>query len=97
MGFSDQYYQRGLREGTAKRAGLSIEVNSMWGGNGFGTETMHTAYLGGEVVGEWTRSRIVGNYAFDKRDAVVYSYKAWRAALEEGAAARVGGAKSRSG
>ena len=63
----------------------TITRESRWLGNGFGSETTHTARLGDRVVGEF-RSGSVANWAFDARGIVCMTYAGWRRELAAGEA-----------
>ena len=82
--YSDQYYQRGYRAGQARRQRVTITTDSIWGGNGFGVETMHKAWLYGQQVGEFRKGSLLNNWAFTERGITLHSYADWRAALTRG-------------
>ena len=80
---SDQYYQRGYRAGQKRRQRVTITKQSIWLGNGFGTETTHTAWLYGQQVGEFRKGSL-RNWAFTEQVRPWHPYAEWRAALARG-------------
>ena len=79
---NDPDYQRGYQAGLAAQQRLTFVTDSEWGGNGFGTTTVHRAYYNGRCVGQWDR-RSVTNFAWDQHGVFLH-YKEWKETVQRG-------------
>jgi hypothetical protein len=80
-GDTDQYYQRGLREGLAKRAGLHFTMKAQLFGDG-SFRTLHEAFVGDKKVGEWAIGHSIPSVFGEW--GTWGTYRVWRTAVLEG-------------